>query len=447
LREADPAELRLFAADFGGVRDIAGQSLFEAVRALPDSAEPHRAHRAGMLRWSLELLQLRVSWELLVDEAEAKREVDPAIPERDRREQPDQPYAGPARSYAEALAALVEAPHVTTRETALRRLAELAPPIAAVRRELRARRIEVAARLGLDHPWQLAVDGGAEGLAALATSLLDATEPLAKELRLTGSTGSTDRTASGAARTIDAAFGRDADAGGSWPAVLTSRWLSDSFRALAPRAPKVQRLPRALGGSSFLRAASAWGAALRLAGTARSLPYALARDPYPVEAHVFGGAVALTLGDRAFARRKLGLSRRAADAHARSLARIVFLELRSLAASVVLGAAASVDAGAVEELGVRVFGSPLPRALGEAWAHGGFSGALPVDLPARLVGATRAHTFAQSLVARFDEDWFDNPRAGAHFSAMAAGPVWSGEVPEVQGSATAIARAFEELLG
>jgi hypothetical protein len=50
------------------------------------------------------------------------------------------------------------------------------------------------------------------------------------------------------------------------------------------------------------------------------------------------------------------------------------------------------------------------------------------------------------MVDRFDEDWFDNPRAGMRLSSMAAGPVWSGEVVEAD-SVRVLARAFEEALG
>jgi hypothetical protein len=440
--ETDP-ELEAFAQDFAGIRDLAGQSIFAALTDAVDE------HRRGLARWSYELLQLRVAWDLVLDDVRAMRTVDPAL-ERRGEEAPSKPKVV-AESYAAALAALVGAEAFPAADLAFERLFELAEPVAAVRKELRGRRFEVSHRLGLAHPWQLVTKDGVAPLATLATRLLDATEPLAVELHkrvrrlaLESPATSARRKAPSAAWSIHDAFARDAGEG--WPARLGQRWFDDVFRALAPRRPKLPHAPAPLGAASFVRAAASWGAALRLAGTARSLPFALARDPYPTEAHVVGGAVAIALGSAAFARRKLGVSKRGGDGHVRGVARVLFNALRAMAGGILVAMRPPLESDLVEELGARIFGAPLPRALGAVWSYGSFSGALPVDLPARLLGATRAHAFAADLVARFDEDWFDNPRAGSHLASISAGPVFCGDVPE-EAAVVAVVRAFEEALG
>jgi hypothetical protein len=420
-----------------GVREVSTQSTYVGLRGL-DLGPEKVPHRDALCRWVHELLQTRVGWELLVDEAEAAVAMDPQLGPRARAEAPV------ARSFDEAFQALVEAAEVTPAEIALRRLEELAAPVAAVRKELRARRFEAARRLGLAHPWALAGDAGA--FAEVARSVLDATEPLALELykQLRRRTGELSP-----ARAIHDGFARDATEG--WPARLGARWLEDVFRVLAPHPPRAVRLPRALGGASFLRAAAAWGHALRLGGTARSLPFAIARDPYPAEAFAFGCAFAAAVADRVFAKRKLGLPARLADAHARATGRVLFTTLRRTAAAVLAGMRDAAPADEIEELGARVFGAPLPAPLGALWSYGGLA---PLSgraeaiaaLPARLVGAVRAHELVRGWVERFDEDWFDNPRAATHLAGIAAGPVGLLDVPRPDAVAP-IARAFEELLG
>ncbi|OJY15939.1 MAG: hypothetical protein BGO98_25135 [Myxococcales bacterium 68-20] len=430
---------------FAGVRDVAGQSMFTGLRAL-DPGPVHAPHRDALLRWVHELLQARVGWDLGLDEADAAHAPDPSLASRAlaREHTGGGEPATVLVSFDQARRALIEAPTVAVAGTAFQRLVDLAAPMAAVRKELRARRFEAARRLGLDHPWALATGASTNDLDALARAVLDATEPLARELHK-DLRRRTEVTAEGAAAAfVFDAFGRDAREG--WPARLGTRWLEEVFRAIAPRAPRVLALPPALGGASFLRAASRWGAALRLGAVARSLPFALARDPYPVEAFVLGGALAVAVSDRVFAKRKLGLPARSADAHARALTRVLFVTLRTTAAMFVAGMRDSVRGDELEELTARVFGAPLPSDLAVAWSFGGFAGNARIDLPARLVAAVRTHGVVRDLVDRFDEDWFDNPRAGAHFASIGAGPVWQGEVPE-PGAARAAARSFEEALG
>jgi hypothetical protein len=420
----------------GAFRDVTGQSMFKALREL-EPGPIHAPLRDGLVRWVYELLQQRIGWELVLDEADAIHEPDPKL-QRSAQSTDDSPIA---KTFDEARRALILASSPNAADLAFERLAELAEPVAAVRKEERARRFEAARRLGLEHPWSLVTEKSAGDIEALARLVLDSTEALAAERVRDLRRRSTGRSAAFA---IEEGFARDAREG--WPAHLGVRWLEDVFRALAPRPPRIASLPPALGGASFVRAATEWGTALRFGGVARTLPFALARDPYPIAARVVGCGLGITVGDRAFAKRKLDLPARSADAHARSIAGALFAALRVAAAEVVAGSPDVVREDELEELGARVFGVPLPKALASAWSYGGFSGNARIEAPVQLVAAVRAHGFVRGLVDRFDEDWFDNPRAGAHLASIGAGPVWSGELPD-DASVRTLARAFEEALG
>src|SRR5207237_823474 len=147
-----------------------------------------------------------------------------------------------------------------------------------------------------------------------------------------------------------------------------------------------------------------WGHALRLAGTAKSLPFVLARDPYPRDAFRFGAVVAAAVADPSFQKKKLVLTARVADAQARSLRATLLYEARLSAMRLLLATPENVDAGTFEELSARVFGAPLPPALRGAWPEP------RICELARFDAILLAHAFARALVERFDEDWFSNPK-------------------------------------
>lgn len=419
LDRLKPEERPDFTSDaFGARRDVAGQSTFVALRELAPVAFEVPL-RDGLLRWVHELLQTRVAWDLLIDEANARHLPDPSLPRN---------ATGIARTFEEARRALLVATHPVAIDGALERLAVLAVPVVAVRSELRARRQEVASRLGIG-PATLATDG--KDIAALATRVLDATEPLAAELHRR--TSKSDEAGSVAARSIASGFAHDAVHG--WPAHLTARWLEDVFQTIAPRTPNDVVLPEALGGASFLRAAWTWGRALRLGSIPRSLPFGLARDPSPVEAFAYGALLATAVAGPVFAKRKLALSAKVAEAQARPLARARFLALRRQAASIV---------GIDEGLSARLHGEPLPASLR---ALGTFSGNDRVDAPARLLGLLRGDRLARSLVDHHDVDWFDNPRAASYLAAVAAGPAWTPMTEDEDAGIAVLVKGFEERLG
>lgn len=395
--------------------------------------------RDALVRWTAEMLQERVGLELALADVRARSAVDERATRRRLTEASSDVAPGFAATFVEAERALFAAADAPRASVELARLAELAPPVAAVRKERRARRFEAARRLGLAHPWSLVTSRPMDELASRARAFLDRTEPLAEEiLRVAKKHEAAPWTAASA---MQLGFAREASHG--WPAGLHARWLSDTFAALAPpssRGHRPPRLPRALGGASFLRAAYAWGHSLRLAGAPRALPFALASDPYAASAHRWGFALALAASDPIFQRRILDVSPRFGATQVRVLHRSMLLHARWLAARLLLVFREQVDASLFEELGARVFGAPLPSTLRDAWPEP------RVDEAARLVAMFQAHGFVRDLVGRFDEDWFRNPRAGAHLAGLASAPVFD-DLPVDDGVDEAMARAFEEALG
>lgn len=402
---------------FAGVRRVAGKALFDELSAW--KAPAHEAlMREALLRWIHELLQARVGYELACDEREALAAVDENAFET-------------ARSYEEAWQWLLAEANPARALFHLERAAALAAPVAAVRRERRARRLEASRRLGLERP---------SAALELARAVLDATEPLAAQLIR----DQRKRTEGTFVVTHGMRIGFADAAPEGWPAKLLARWLREVFGAVAPRAFAMPALPSAITAATFLRGAYCFGHTLRLAGVPRSLPFVLARDPAPVAPHVFGGAFAAAMAAAPFQRRALGLPSRIARAQERVLGIALLWGLRLVCARLVLTYDAEVDREVFAEMGTRLFGLPMPATLRDAWP------AAPIDLSARVVGAVRAFDFERDLAARFDDDWYRNPKVGAHLAAVAAGPAWDGEAPAeppIQTGPRRIARAFEESLG
>jgi hypothetical protein len=228
------------------------------------------------------------------------------------------------------------------------------------------------------------------------------------------------------------------DAGEGWPAHLAPRWLEELFgagvRGLDLALPP---LGAPLGASSFARALGAFGFAFRVASGARAPRFALAREPAFVAAHRYAFVFAALPASAEFHRVALGVGRRAALAQARSLARVALFDARLHAMRVLLADEPFASPDVFEELAVRVFGAPLPRALAGAFP------ALRDDEPARFVALATSLPLARDMVDRFDADWFRNPRALPHLRALGAAP--AREEPASL-DASSFARAFEEAL-
>ena len=432
------------------LRHTAALSTYRALVALEPSILDVPL-RDGLLRWVHELLQVRVGYDLAIDDADAENALDSRLTVAQLAEltraaaaaaaagagalaAPDE-RGSVAHTYRDAFASIVRASNDARGAGALARAGELAAPVAAVRKERRERRFEAARRLGVAHPFALA---STADIGALAKSLLDATEPFAVELFKQAR-----KTADGpwrASSAIQLALGHGAKQG--WPAHLGQRWLDEAFSAIAPRGVAVGTLPAPIGSATFLRAAVRWGFTWRTSGTPRSMPFGLARDPYPVPAHRFGFAIASVIAEPSFQRRTLELPSRSAAAQARVLRTTMFLHARVIAARALLSAEEHVTPSLFEEMGSRVFGAPLPAPMRDAWPDPRASE------PAQLLGLLGTQAFLRDLVERYDDDWFRNPKAGKHLMSLACGPAFDLEplAPNVAAPAS-LARAFEEALG
>ncbi len=428
---------------FDGVRHTATMASFKSLQELEPSILDVPL-RDGLLRWIYELLQARVGLDLTLADAEAVHALDPQLhpshvaeakrvaAARAAGPAPDDQKAQ-AHTYGDALASIVRAPDPSRAAAALDRAGNLASPVGAVRKGRRERRFEAAHRLGLAHPFALAtsIDVG-----AAARALLDATEPLALELL-----GEWRKKADfpwRASSAIELGLARDARDG--WPSRLTQRWLDEAFKALAPRGADAGRMPEPLGAASFVRAAASWGSAWRTAGAPRSMPFGLARDPYPTPSFRFGFAVAHVVAEPSFQKHVLELPSRLASGQTRMLRTTMLHHARLIAARALLASEDHVSSTTFEELGTRLFAAPLPEAMRDAWPE-----PRPTDA-SRLVALLGTHAFLGDLVGRFDDDWFRNPRAGKHLTSLACGPAFDAD-PVPEGAAAAIARAFEAALG
>jgi hypothetical protein len=232
------------------------------------------------------------------------------------------------------------------------------------------------------------------------------------------------------------------DAGDGWPARLAPRWLQETFGpGLQGLALELPPLPQAAGASSFARALVLFGQAYRRACAPRSMPFALAFEPWFSGAHRVGYAFGSLASDPAFHQRALGLGSRRAGAQARSLARTALFEARLVAARLILEAEGA-PRDAFEDVTARLFGAALDGRLRGAWP------AARDDEPARWLGLVGAPALVRELREAHDTDWFRNPRAWAHLRALGAGPAREAiEESAVGEGAGALVRAFEDALG
>jgi hypothetical protein len=321
--------------------------------------------------------------------------------------------------------------------------AEAAAPLAAVARSRAERRVEVARRLGLEHPWSPDVGLPPGEIRTLARHLLDATEDLShavwrEELGARA----------GAAAVLHEAMGRQASHG--WPSRITGHWIEDTV-APGGRGLRVElpAFPAAVGAASFARALRTFGFAVRSsadpAGSARVSLFSLAREPAFVAAHRLGWVFGALPADADWQQRTLGVGRRTALTQARVLARTALLEVRLQAVRVLLGDdAVAVTRDLFDEVAVRLFGAPLDVRLRGAWPSP------REDEPARLLALLQARSFSADLRDRFDFDWYRNPRAWAELRALASAPahepIGPSSLAALEAGVQALARAFEEAL-
>jgi hypothetical protein len=191
-----------------------------------------------------------------------------------------------------------------------------------------------------------------------------------------------------------------------------------------------------------VRGLARFGAAYaRTAVLGHKAPFAAQADPS--EAHPLrrGALFALLVVDPIFLRKKLGMSRDAAAKTARQVAASVLARVRLDATRTLVDFATSspseIEEAASEALKVRV-----PRE----WA-----GVLPrpdARAPASFAGALLACRDRQEMRGRYDEDWFENPRALHFLREIDASPRPFALAREaLAGAAGALAQSLEEVAG
>jgi hypothetical protein len=313
--------------------------------------------------------------------------------------------------------------------------------VAAARRERLLRQAEAVQKLGF--PSMPALVGGAspEVLDAGALRFLRATDDLAASLRK-----EVERRDAAPADVLSFVLrARALDCPEGWPARLTTRTLVETLRAPDDLGHGLRvdlSVPEVVGAASFARALQAFGAAYRRAvAVASRVPFALAVDPYFIDAFRYGFAFGSLASSEAYHRVGLGVVARVAKQQARRLAETALAEARRVAVASLLDRhGLRPDLGLFDELTESVFGGGVPRSLA-----GAFPRALP-DEPARLEALLTGLALVRELRDRFDEDWFRNPKAWFFLRARASGPAREPGEPAPL-DPLGLARAFEEALG
>lgn len=413
-------------ADFHHVAGLRGYEMLQRIVPIGADAE----WKDALLVWLCVMTQRRVAVGLDIDWASAVRapEVRTVL---DSPQQVD---------WREGWRRVIVSRERAEANAWLAGLADRAPALAPIERQRRERRLEVARRLGLDHPLAKSLGVSIEALRAAAAAVLDSTSDLA------ASVGREDRARNRSTPSpldaVFAALARDAPEG--WPAHLGLRWLHGLFGKLGVGRALDVRLPSPVGAASFARALGSFGLSLRVTGPVPSLPFALARDPHPVDANRFELLFASLPASPVFQMRALGNVSRVAHAQARVLAKSALFEARAIAVRALLcDPIEIVRHDRFEELTSALLGAPLPRSFSLAWpeARG--------DEWARLLALVTAVPFVRELVDRFDVDWFANPRATQYLESRSALPARSPTLAadlDLRAGARELARRFEEAL-
>ena len=206
-------------------------------------------------------------------------------------------------------------------------------------------------------------------------------------------------------------LGTAADARHGWPAVLTPRWFRSVFGGWKPlEGLRIELGPLcdAVCGASFARALERFGTAVYRACVRRTGDsFSRVHLPFDMGPACYGALFASLLTSIPFLKRRLGLGTSAAKEQAWSLGLSLLLSLRMCAAQ---GAVA--DAESPEEMMERhVWGTARALCASVPEETLGVVPRYDPEAQARLCGALRAAMLQRELVERFDDDWFDNPRA------------------------------------
>jgi hypothetical protein len=412
------AELAAQDAWYEPARHVTTRTTFAAVSEL-SASDPLRE---PFLRWIHRLALTRIAARPIVDAARLRQQASIEL---------EKPERGKTSARELVRRALADREPVRRRMW-LDALGAVAPSILAAEKLVRESRIEITARLGVADastfvPWDR------ETLWAEARRLLARTHDLSASLF-------SER--EDVAGLLGDLVARDVP--GSWPRAPSAAWLFDQFRGtplVAGLALDMGPTPRSLGASSFARGLARFGAAYARVAVLQGGPFVLAADPSDAHPMRRGALFAALVLDPIFLRKKLGMSRDAAAQTARHVAKTALARARLDATRTLIDFAlagpSELEEAASDALKVRV-----PREL---------AGALPrpdARAPAALAGSLIATGDRDELRSRFDEDWFQNPRALSFLREVDASPR-PFRLPKetLPGAADRLAQGLEEVAG
>jgi hypothetical protein len=227
---------------------------------------------------------------------------------------------------------------------------------------------------------------------------------------------------SGFSAFVEAAQAKEASEG--WPARLAPDSLRELFgqsvlfRGVSVALPS---LPERRNPMSFVRAAALLGTDLSRRLAPRDLPFVIAHDPHDLPGRRFGDLLALWAMSGPFFRRRLKLSPSQTHEALRSMRRAQVCHVRLLALKVLVRDLARSSA-LTEKWGALTFAfcrEELPPTAALARFE------VPDDSAACLVAHLSALGAAQQLMDRYDEDWYENPRAQEELRDEARRPAFS----------------------
>jgi hypothetical protein len=376
---------------FDADRVVTTRSTFVDASAL----EPADPLREGLRRWLFRLAIARIAQPAIVEVARAR-----AAP----RIELERPEVG-RFSLREIVKKIVAEPSDGRRLEWMAGLAHASGDVSARERDLAFAVREIGKRLGVDDPSRLTSPCEPDVTRALAREMLDETLDLTR-CALAGCASPSD--------VLGRIVGQNAP--GVWP--QTSLFIDEIFGhtpLLSGIEPFTGRPPPVVGASSLVRRLSAFGAAYARAAAPRAAPFVIGHDATETHPRRRGALFAMLLLDRTFLVRMLGFSRGAARGAAKTIATALLASIRLEAARTLLDPATAPPREVSEAMEEALL-CPMPAALAAVFPR-------PCrEADVRLVACVLASSDEHSMIERFDEDWFRNPRGLVHLRERDAEP-------------------------
>jgi len=377
-------------------RSQTSRERFEQLKNLPDALP----NKDALLRWHACLSIERVTWEdrVLAEMARQK-------PEHRIAELGEQPWSIRALTVE-----LIRTRDASKRTRVAHELAKACGNASAWAIEWAMQRHSAAHHLGIGELGWLEAPVNGCYVSAIVSQVLEATEDAASA-SIGNDTGWEHAIWTGSAT----------EAEHGWPAVLSPRWFRsvfDGWKVLRGVRIDPGPLCGALCGASFARALARFGVAVHRGCAERACnSFSLAFRPFDMASASYGALFASLLASIPFLKRRLGLGSEAARHQAVSTGRSLLISLRTRAAQAAVASAGTRDATVDAHVTCtsRALRSSVPDETAAVVPR------YDPQSPSRLCGALLASVLERELVNRFDDDWFDNPRAHEHLSAIEVG--------------------------